>query len=402
MTIIKTASFACFLLSLAQPAYCSDSDRGLYNPRIVMNANGTDRGGGDVYVSEFQDLKRTVIASVDSWVNRGVLSLTPVQLQTFHEFSNTVKIFSLDHVYLDLADPKTEVDFVNEPKQTPPRITIGRIRWDTLKTHPHIDIELMVLHELLSACGIHDSAFEESYKLKVNSLEQWHTFTTELLSRLKNLSFKLSITYSSDSMNSFEAFIATAKMDSDYLRCIDESTKGKGAQKNRLLACSAMLEKLKRINETVLEKFVIDPVKIHSANLQDVYNETGVWLNEQPNAPSKSVITLMYANIGAVIRGSLAAEFNLSPIPLAIVHHPSKFEIDSENACKDKRDVSKYVKCSFEYLEKEFPVSLKNSLAEVTLSGQKYLDWVSDALKIWVDPDSAPKLQDPKLNNYAE
>ena len=174
---------------------------------ISSNANAQgnagDRGGGDPYAAEIYHLSTGIGKKLRTWTTAGILKLTENQLANIEKLvglnrlsrvqRGTLTVYSFDHVYRYpelLPSPEAdEVTLVNVYRHHPPRIEVGRVRWDALKGE-NIEKEMMVLHELIGAAGIlkHgrrlDDHFFISYELKLKSQREWIDFKEQLKSDL--------------------------------------------------------------------------------------------------------------------------------------------------------------------------------------------------------------------------
>jgi len=163
------------------------------NVYASSGGNGGSRGGGDSYSAEVFSIARGIAKKLRAWTDSGILKLTDDQVRKVEAIvdlspnpsRSLLEVYSFERVYkhpeLLPSRAADETTLINVYAQTPPRIEVGRFRWDGLKGRG-IEKEMLVLHELLGAAGLLkngrriDDQFKLSYELKLKTLEKWENF----------------------------------------------------------------------------------------------------------------------------------------------------------------------------------------------------------------------------------
>lgn len=344
------------------------------------NGNGIDRGGGDVYVAEFREFQRTILENIKAWCKSGVLRLDEQQQTKLREVSAKVLVLSEDHVYLnEAADgvaPSDEVDAVNIPSASPPKIILGRVRWDAMKDRP-LDKELLVLHELLSVSLIHDRAFEESYSLKATTLYQWQVFQNQhrqYLGRLDLLGQKM---LSTDFLTQMNTFIQTAMGTRDFQECRNASGSGRRAKKLQRRYCVPLVSLLLQSNEKFLKGNMQKHYDETRAAMNQVLAEYGHWVKSQ--RPE-------WANWAIQMTNEYVAAFNQQLQFFAKSIAADKVESILDRRCPSKNDFSFTMTCAYDVMLKDFPAEFQTAVGAYNAAMKEVFDRLSSRLSAQADP----------------
>ncbi len=124
------------------------------NQAFGKAGGGQEGGGGDAYATDFVGHARVLLAGLHS---RPIEGVDPVVLA---RALDEVLVSSEPRLFLD----EREVDAINYPFSSPPRIKLSRKGWDALKETPHLKYRL-AFHEYLGILGIDDTGYQISSRL---------------------------------------------------------------------------------------------------------------------------------------------------------------------------------------------------------------------------------------------
>jgi hypothetical protein len=248
---MKHAKIAAGILLTATLAACSTGKLALHlegtgilaTTRLPAGGgNGGPRGGGDRVAGEFMEFERIAVAKMQAWKSQGKITLSDSDLAKILELMPPNEqvnpkhvVTSEDHVCINegkQADgnclkKEDERDVIKQPFATPPRIMVGRIRWDEAGNTPSKK-ELTAQHELrgiaLSKKGevFADEAFQQSYELLASASKEWNALIQTHLAYFLKVRFYDEALELVD-LSHFDTVIHTVMASTDYNRCVNAS-----------------------------------------------------------------------------------------------------------------------------------------------------------------------------------
>lgn len=211
--------------------------------RPAESGNGGPRGGGDRVAAEFMEYERIVVAKIDAWKKEGKISISdeefakikalmPPNAQTNPKHVVT----SEEHVCMtegklasgECLRREDERDVIKQPFATPPRIIVGRARWDEPSNTPALKEEI-VQHELrglaLSKKGevFADESFDQTYRYLATASKEWNALVRthlDYLRRIRLYDEMIELVDLSHFATVKETFTLTS---ADYSRCVNAS-----------------------------------------------------------------------------------------------------------------------------------------------------------------------------------
>lgn len=211
----------------------------LHSSFALAQGNGGERNGGDIYIGEFKEIERSILSKLEQWRKTGVLKISEKQVQRMQTGYETQKVHSRLHACIfeqgegDLKPclkQEHERAVINDHRTKPPYFVIGRQRWDEMKRQPDgaLLLETTVLHEMMEAflsdgVNVMDKSFEQSYKIKLESIKDWESFKANLKQFLREFNL-ISHEESNFDLSNFTTFFETLKLNADYDICMTQET----------------------------------------------------------------------------------------------------------------------------------------------------------------------------------
>jgi len=342
--------------------------------------NGGVRGGGDIYAGELFEVERSILLKIDLWVSAGELQVSSSDLERVKAVQKIHDVTSRPHACLGLLEksngecvnPDDERDIVNDPFSNPPRVIIGRIRWDGYRDEP-LDKETLTLHEMLEVALTKDSkifvdkTFEKSYRHRLDTLRDWEIFKSKNESFLRDL-HRDDQDLDEVDLRSIHSFLMGLNRSTDYTNCIHSEGRNRDARKLQKKYCIPLFNAyIGSVSDVILPDLAKDFERVDKKVKQD-YSSYLAWLKN--TTVSQSWKNWAYSIFSAYI-GNRQVAINQ--------YNYRNSQIDAKNllskVCPLDGDLSHLWRCA--YLE-----GLNVLQKAMDSSSEQYLKYIDDSYRL--------------------